>query len=72
MRLHSPEAHRLSGLSSSKRALPPPRFASAARRRIRLDGGGYRCDHLRALARRVRWPMPKSEIPARSAFIVLF
>jgi site-specific DNA recombinase len=28
-------------------------FASAARQRIRLDGGGYRRDHLRALAHRV-------------------
>lgn len=28
-------------------------FARAAHQRIRLDGGGYRRDHLRALARRV-------------------
>ena len=28
-------------------------FARAARQRIRLDGGGYRRDHLRALAQRV-------------------
>ena len=28
-------------------------FASAARRRIRLDSGGYRRDYLRALAQRV-------------------
>ena len=29
------------------------RFARKARERIRLDGGGYRRDHLRALAQRV-------------------
>jgi hypothetical protein len=29
------------------------RFAHAARQRIRLEGGGYRRDHLRALAQRV-------------------
>ena len=29
------------------------RFARTARERIRIDGGGYRRDHLRALARRV-------------------
>src|SRR3546814_16010915 len=29
------------------------KFASTARERIRLDGGGYRRDHLRALAQRV-------------------
>src|SRR3546814_5949758 len=29
------------------------KFASTARRRIRLEGGGYRRDHLRALAQRV-------------------
>ena len=28
-------------------------FAKAARQRLRLDGGGYRRDHLRALAQRV-------------------
>jgi hypothetical protein len=28
-------------------------FACAARQRIRLDSGGYRRDHLRALAQRV-------------------
>ncbi len=28
-------------------------FARAARQRIRLDSGGYRRDHLRALAQRV-------------------
>ena len=28
-------------------------FAATARQRIRLDGGGYRRDHLRALAQRV-------------------
>ena len=30
-----------------------PKFASTARERIRIDGGGYRRDHLRALAQRV-------------------
>jgi hypothetical protein len=29
------------------------KFAATARRRMRIDGGGYRRDHLRALARRV-------------------
>ena len=29
------------------------KFAATARERIRLDGGGYRRDHLRALAQRV-------------------
>jgi hypothetical protein len=29
------------------------RFAKTARERIRIDGGGYRRDHLRALAQRV-------------------
>lgn len=29
------------------------KFASAARQGIRLEGGGYRRDHLRALAQRV-------------------
>src|SRR3546814_3821549 len=29
------------------------KFASTARRRLRLEGGGYRRDHLRALAQRV-------------------
>jgi site-specific DNA recombinase len=29
------------------------RFARTARERIRIDGGGYRRDHLRALAQRV-------------------
>ena len=29
------------------------KFATTARQRIRLDGGGYRRDHLRALAQRV-------------------
>jgi site-specific DNA recombinase len=28
-------------------------FARMARRRIRLEGGGYRRDHLRALAQRI-------------------
>jgi hypothetical protein len=29
------------------------RFARTARERIKIDGGGYRRDHLRALAQRV-------------------
>ena len=29
------------------------RFAAIARKRMRIDGGGYRRDHLRALAQRV-------------------
>jgi hypothetical protein len=29
------------------------KFAKTARERIRIDGGGYRRDHLRALAQRV-------------------
>src|SRR3546814_18217119 len=29
------------------------KFSSTARRRLRLEGGGYRRDHLRALAQRV-------------------
>jgi len=29
------------------------KFARTARERIRIDGGGYRRDHLRALAQRV-------------------
>jgi hypothetical protein len=43
-------------LSSSQQAITPTmlrKFASTARRRIRLEGGGYRRDHLRALAQRV-------------------
>ena len=32
------------------------RFAHAARQRLRLEGGGYRRDHLRALAQRVEAP----------------
>lgn len=42
--------------SSSHNAVSPAmirRFAQAARERIRLQGGGYRRDHLRALAQRV-------------------
>ena len=43
-------------LSSAQQAITPTmlhKFASTARRRIRLEGGGYRRDHLRALAQRV-------------------
>jgi hypothetical protein len=29
------------------------KFAAAARKRMRIEGGGYRRDHLRALAQRV-------------------
>jgi hypothetical protein len=42
--------------NSGSRAVTPQmlsRFAHAARQRIRLEGGGYRRDHLRALAQRV-------------------
>ena len=42
--------------SSGQQAITPQmvqRFARTARERIRIDGGGYRRDHLRALARRV-------------------
>ncbi len=42
--------------SSAQQAITPQmvqRFARTARERIRIDGGGYRRDHLRALAPRV-------------------
>ena len=42
--------------SSSRQSITPQmvrKFASAARSRMRIDGGGYRRDHLRALAQRV-------------------
>lgn len=42
--------------NSGQKAVTPQmlrKFAKAARQRIRLDGGGYRRDHLRALAQRV-------------------
>jgi DNA invertase Pin-like site-specific DNA recombinase len=42
--------------SSGSKAITPQMvrtFAKAARQRIRLEGGGYRRDHLRALAQRV-------------------
>jgi site-specific DNA recombinase len=42
--------------SSAQQAVMPQmvqRFARTARERIRIDGGGYRRDHLRALAQRV-------------------
>lgn len=42
--------------SSAQQAITPTmlhKFASTARRRIRVEGGGYRRDHLRALAQRV-------------------
>ncbi|BAS00392.1 resolvase domain protein [Blastochloris viridis] len=35
-------------------------FADTARQHIRLEGGGYRRDHLRALAQRVELPMARS------------
>lgn len=44
--------------SSSQQAVTPQmvgKFASTARARMRIDGGGYRRDHLRALAQRSRW-----------------
>jgi DNA invertase Pin-like site-specific DNA recombinase len=42
--------------SSGQQAITPQmvqRFARTARQRIKIDGGGYRRDHLRALAQRV-------------------
>jgi site-specific DNA recombinase len=42
--------------SSAQQAITPrmvQRFARTARQRIRIDGGGHRRDHLRALAQRV-------------------
>ena len=42
--------------SSSQQSITPEmvrKFARTARSRIRIDGGGYRRDHLRALAQRV-------------------
>lgn len=42
--------------SAGKKAIAPDmlaKFAEVARQRMRLDGGGYRRDHLRALAQRV-------------------
>ena len=42
--------------TSTQQAITPrmvQRFARTARERIRIDGGGYRRDHLRALAQRV-------------------
>ena len=39
--------------NSGQKAVTPQmlrKFATAARERIRLDGGGYRRDHLRGLA----------------------
>jgi site-specific DNA recombinase len=42
--------------SSGQQAITPAmvlKFATTARERMRIDGGGYRRDHLRALARRV-------------------
>jgi site-specific DNA recombinase len=42
--------------SSGQQTITPAmvrKFAGTARSRIRIDGGGYRRDHLRALAQRV-------------------
>src|SRR6185312_12959341 len=42
--------------TSSQQSITPQmvqRFARTARERIRIDGGGYRRDHLRALTQRV-------------------
>ncbi|MFN7129191.1 MAG: recombinase family protein [Brevundimonas sp.] len=52
------DAERAQGMlnSSGRQAVTPEmlkRFARSARQRIRLDDGGYRRDHLRALAQRV-------------------
>src|SRR5499426_84266 len=51
--------------SSAHQAITPQmvaRFAATARKRMRLDGGGYRRDHLRAFAQRV-------EVADREVFI---
>src|SRR5258708_29045867 len=53
-------------MQSGPRARPPQAlktFASQARRRIRTESGGYRRDHLRALAQRV-------EVDAKEARIM--
>ncbi len=48
-------AHAMLQKSVSQAVTPQmlSKFARTARQRIRLEGGGYRRDHLRALARRV-------------------
>jgi site-specific DNA recombinase len=51
--------------SSTQQTVTPQmveRFAAVARRRMRLDGGGYRRDHLRAFAQHV-------EVAEREVFI---
>src|SRR5262249_15050846 len=51
--------------SSNHQAITPQmvqRFAATARKRMRIDGGGYRRDHLRAFAQRV-------EVAEREVFI---
>lgn len=51
--------------SSTSQAITPQmvqRFAATARKRMRIDGGGYRRDHLRAFAQRV-------EVAEREVFI---
>ena len=51
--------------SSGQQAITPQmvqRFAATARKRMRIDGGGYRRDHLRAFAQRV-------EVAEREVFI---
>jgi len=51
--------------SSTQQAITPQmveRFAATARKRMRIDGGGYRRDHLRAFAQRV-------EVAEREVFI---
>ena len=51
--------------SSTHQAITPQmvqRFAATARKRMRIDGGGYRCDDLRAFAQRV-------EVAKRKVFI---
>ncbi|WP_285541016.1 hypothetical protein [Brucella sp. NBRC 12950] len=50
---------------SSQQAITPQmeqRFAAAARKRMRIEGGGYRRDHLRAFA-------PRVEVAERDVFI---
>ena len=58
MRWTSPDAERAQAMlaSAGQQAITPAqvrKFARTARERMRIDGGGYRRDHLRALAQRV-------------------
>src|SRR5687767_9470774 len=46
-------ADRLDRVGPSIKPRAVKTFASQARRRVRTESGGYRCDHLRALAQRI-------------------